>query len=349
MSLYSTGTPTNVRGDNFDIETDSESGSKRDILSLRQENEWHYLFVHYKKMDIVRDKLEKQFHTFIHKSVLYKRENKHIRKLEQPTIANLLFIQGDGLKIQTFLSQYFMGLYLVKDCSTKKIATIPDDLMRKFMRISEVAPTRIRFMPNPFDHYATGNTLVRLTSGPLAGLEGYRIRIARDKCLVTSLGGISVAIGGIHKDSFENIDEYVRLRRKQMQEQMHQLDAVLTPIQSEIDTCFFTPQNQLDILAIAESLNRWLIKAASLKEEKDFDGATEIALFILEEIGSRYLSLYRNPQIDDVREIDTICQSSDSLLQSILGNEDASVDLKEIVGTERQSLVIRFPFLPIKL
>ena len=166
MSLYSTGTPTNVRGDNFDIETDSESGSKRDILSLRQENEWHYLFVHYKKMDIVRDKLEKQFHTFIHKSVLYKRENKHIRKLEQPTIANLLFIQGDGLKIQTFLSQYFMGLYLVKDCSTKKIATIPDDLMRKFMRISEVAPTRIRFMPNPFDHYATGNTLVRLTSGP---------------------------------------------------------------------------------------------------------------------------------------------------------------------------------------
>ena len=349
MSLYSTETLTNVQGDKLDVETGFESGSKEDVLPLGQEKNWHYLFVHYKKMNIVRDRLAKQFHTFVHTSIQYKRKNKHVKKQELPTIANLLFVQGDSLRIQTFLSEYFLGLYLVKDCSTKSIATIPDNLMQSFMRISAVAPTRIRFMPNPFDYYATGNTLIRITAGPLAGFEGYRIRIARDKCLVTSLGGISVAIGGIHKDSFENIDEYVRQRRKQLQEKKYLPDVTLTPIQTEIDTCFFTPQNQLDILAIAESLSHWIIKAKSLKSVKDFDGAVEITLFILEEIGSRYPSLYGNPQIGDFKELDVICHSADSILKSLLESEDVSVDLKEIVETEKQSLVIRFPFLPIEI
>ena len=352
MSLYSTGTLTNVQRDKRDIETGLGSASKAEALSLRKKQEseaWHYLFVHYKKMDEVRNLLEKQYRTFVHKSILYKRENKRIKKEESPTIANMLFVQGKGSETQTFLWQNFVGLYLVKDCSTKDIATISNALMQSFMKISEIDSTRIRFMPNPFDHYATGNTLVRLTSGPLAGFEGYRIRIARDKCLVTSFGGMTIAIGGIHRDSFENMDEYVRLRREQMQERIYQADAVLTPLQSEIDSCFFTLQNQLDILSIAERLNHWIIKAKSLKSIKDFDGATEIALFILEEIGSRYQSIYGTPQIGDFKELDIICHAANQVLKSLLESDDVSEDLKEIIETGQQSLVIRFPFLPIDL
>ena len=75
------------------------------------------------------------------------------------------------------------------------------------MKVAQVEPTRIRFMPNAFGHYAKGNPLLRITSGPLAGMEGYKIRIARDKCFVTTLGGMTVAIGGIHRDSFENLED----------------------------------------------------------------------------------------------------------------------------------------------
>ena len=351
MSLYSTETLTKVQKDKPSIGTDTESASKEGFLSPRneQENEaWHYLFVHYKKMDEVRMLIEKRFHTFVHKCILYKRENKRIKKEETPTIASLLFVQGNAMEIQTFLWQNFVGLYLVKDCSTKDIATIPNALMRSFMKISEVDPTRIRFMPNPFDHYATGNTLIRLTSGPLTGFEGYRIRIARDKCLVTTFGGMTIAIGGIHRDSFENLDEYVRLRREQMQERLHRSDAVLTPVQSEIDACFFTPQNQLDILAIAERLNHWIVKAKSQKSVKDFDGATEIALFILEEIGSRYQSINGMQQIGDFKELDIICHAANQVLKSMLASDDVSEDLKEIIETGQQSFAIRFPFLPIE-
>ena len=128
-------------------------------------------------------------------------------------------------------------------------------------------------------------------------------------------------------------------------------------LQEEGRVCFFVNStdmvyslmNQLDILAIAESLDHWIIKAKSLKSVKDFDGAVEITLFILEEIGSRYPSLYGNPQIGDFKELDVICHSADSILKSLLESEDVSVDLKEIVETEKQSLVIRFPFLPIEI
>lgn len=67
----------------------------------------------------------------------------------------------------------------------------------------------LRLLQHPFGYYAQGNTLVRMTSGAACGLTGYRIRISRDRCLVTDAGGgLAVAIGGIHKDSFEEIGSY---------------------------------------------------------------------------------------------------------------------------------------------
>lgn len=69
-----------------------------------------------------------------------------------------------------------------------------------------VGTPRLRLLQHPFPYYAEGNTLVRMTSGAASGLTGYRIRIARDRCLVTDVSGLAVAIGGIHNDSFEAVE-----------------------------------------------------------------------------------------------------------------------------------------------
>lgn len=317
------------------------------MLHHQESNRWCYLFVHHKKIDIVREKLKFHFPTFVHKSIIYKRENKQIKKEERTTIAGLLFIQGEVKKIQLFLTENFPGLHLVKDCSTNAIATIPDKEMQSFMKISEIDPTRIRFMPHSFGYYSTGNTLVRLTSGPLAGFEGYRIRIARNKCLVTSLGGITVAISGIHKDCFENIDEYIQQKRMQIREKAQLCNTHLIGIQAEIEACFYMPQDQLDIIIIAKKLSYWVNKAKLLEVDGDYDGAVEIALFILEEIGIRYQSIYNNNEIGNFKELNSICYTADSILRSIFQNKEISTDLGEIIETQRQSIVIRFPFLPI--
>lgn len=310
---------------------------------------WCYLFIHHARVDALCKGIEKQFPVFVHKSITYRREDNRIWQKEKPTVSGLVFIQGPGRDIQDFLTANFPGLSLARDCSTYQIAVIPDSTMQPFMQVSEVAPTRIRFMPHTLGYYSGGNPLIRITSGLLSGLEGYRIRIARDKCLVTSIGGMTVAIGGIHRDCFENMDEYVRQRREQMRSCKDSSHITLTPLQQEIDSCLFTPQNGLDVMVMAGALAGWIMKVKSGLKDKDFDRAAEIALFLLEEIGSRFRALHENPRLGGIDEILDICREADRALFSLLGSEDVSTDLKEIVETERESLSVRFPFLPIEL
>ena len=61
-------------------------------------------------------------------------------------------------------------------------------------------------MPHPLEYYSVGHPLVKITSGVLDGLEGYQIRISRNKCLITTMGGLTIAIGGVYKENFENVD-----------------------------------------------------------------------------------------------------------------------------------------------
>lgn len=66
--------------------------------------------------------------------------------------------------------------------------------------------SRLRILQHPFSYYTEGNNLVRMTSGDVTGMEGYRIRIHRDRKLVINVSGIAVAIGNIHRESFEEIE-----------------------------------------------------------------------------------------------------------------------------------------------
>ena len=73
------------------------------------------------------------------------------------------------------------------------------------MRVSETEPDRLRFLLRPFVYYAQNRTLLRIVSGDYAGLEGYVIRIARDRRLVMDVGGMAVAISNVHAERFEEV------------------------------------------------------------------------------------------------------------------------------------------------
>lgn len=138
-------------------------------------------------------------------------DNPEIKPTEgRPTISGLIFIQGKTKVIRKYLWERFPQYHLVNDCSTRKAAVIPDSVMQPFMRIANTDPSRIRFLVNPLTHYAEGNTLVEIMTGPLAGLQGYIIRIDRDRKLVIGVGDMTVAIGGVHKENFEKVEEVAR-------------------------------------------------------------------------------------------------------------------------------------------
>lgn len=210
MPLYSTDIQSKATGQHYDADNNKES-AEREVLLDSGVTSWCYLFVHHAKLNLIERLLNKKFKTFIHKTTVYKKERKQVRKKDKPTISGLIFIQGDKVEIQEFLNRNCHGIYLANDCSTKTTAVIPDEIMRPFMQL-DLGCNRVRFMPHPLNYYSDGHYLIRITSGLLTGFEGYIIRISRNKCLVTSIGGITVAINGINKDSFENVDEYVRQR-----------------------------------------------------------------------------------------------------------------------------------------
>lgn len=240
----------------------------------------------------------------------------------RPTISGLIFIQGKTKVIKKYLWERFPQYHLVNDCSTRKAAVIPDSVMQPFMRIANTDPSRIRFLVNPLTHYAEGNTLVEIMTGPLAGLQGYIIRIDRDRKLVIGVGDMTVAIGGVHKENFEKVEEVaravnIRQRARRQAEQRRLRERIeanvnvnadvalqppdprlLTPIQQKVDTAFFTPETFNDILVITTNIELWTERARRLIQAGNLADASEILTFILEEIGYWFTNIYKKKSID---------------------------------------------------
>lgn len=238
----------------------------------------------------------------------------------RPTISGLIFIQGKTKVIKKYLWERFPQYHLVNDCSTRKAAVIPDSVMQPFMRIANTDPSRIRFLVNPLTHYAEGNTLVEIMTGPLAGLQGYIIRIDRDRKLVIGVGDMTVAIGGVHKENFEKVEEVaravnIRQRSRRQAEQRRLREGIeanvnadvapqppdprlLTPIQQKVDTAFFTPETFNDILVITTNIELWTERARRLIQAGNLADASEILTFLLEEIGYWFTTIYKKKSID---------------------------------------------------
>ena len=213
-------------------ETDMETPASTDMESTRDQSQapapWSYLFIRKRDAEYFSLKAETEggFRTFIHRTIItdasgksekgkpngsaQDREASNGTTEGRPTISGLIFIQGKTKVIRKYLWERFPQYHLVNDCSTRKAAVIPDSVMQPFMRIANTDPSRIRFLVNPLTHYAEGNTLVEIMTGPLAGLQGYIIRIDRDRKLVIGVGDMTVAIGGVHKENFEKVEEVAR-------------------------------------------------------------------------------------------------------------------------------------------
>ena len=276
------GLPGNELGDlsheadmkNFG-EPDMETPASTDMEPTRDRSQapapWSYLFIRKRDAEYFSLKAETEggFRTFIHRTIVTDASGKSekgkpngsaqdreasngITATEgRPTISGLIFIQGKTKVIKKYLWERFPQYHLVNDCSTRKAAVIPDSVMQPFMRIANTDPSRIRFLVNPLTHYAEGNTLVEIMTGPLAGLQGYIIRIDRDRKLVIGVGDMTVAIGGVHKENFEKIEEVARAvntrqraRRQAEQRRLRErieanvnADVALQPPDSDRNSC----------------------------------------------------------------------------------------------------------------
>lgn len=311
----------------------------------------------------------------------------------RPTISGLIFIQGKTKVIKKYLWERFPQYHLVNDCSTRKAAVIPDSVMQPFMRIANTDPSRIRFLVNPLTHYAEGNTLVEIMTGPLAGLQGYIIRIDRDRKLVIGVGDMTVAIGGVHKENFEKVEEVaravnIRQRARRQAEQRRLREGIeanvnvnadvatrppasdrnsceelrsvsgkksrtampdpdprlLTPIQQKVDTAFFTPETFNDILVITTNIELWTERARRLIQAGNLADASEILIFLLEEICYWFTNIYKKKSID-LTPVKKAGNNAYKTALTILDNKHLPERTRQNLETNLDSQMLRHGYL----
>lgn len=372
------GLPDNELGDlsheadmkNFG-ETDMETPASTDMEPTHHQSQapapWSYLFIRKRDAEYFSLKAETEggFRTFIHRTIITDESGKSATE-GRPTISGLIFIQGKTKVIRKYLWERFPQYHLVNDCSTHKAAVIPDSVMQPFMRIANTDPSRIRFLVNPLTHYAEGNTLVEIMTGPLAGLQGYIIRIDRDRKLVIGVGDMTVAIGGVHKENFEKVEEVARAvntrqraRRQAEQRRLRErIEAnvnadvapqppdprLLTPIQQKVDTAFFTPETFNDILVITTNIELWTERARRLIQAGNLADASEILTFLLEEIGYWFTNIYKKKSID-LTPVKKVGNNAYKTALTILDNKHLPERTRQNLETNLDSQMLRHGYL----
>lgn len=370
-------------------ETDMETPASTDMESTRDRSQapvpWSYLFIRKRDAEYFSLKAETEggFRTFIHRTIVTDASGKSEKGKPngsaqdrdgttatategRPTISGLIFIQGKTKVIRKYLWERFPQYHLVNDCSTRKAAVIPDSVMQPFMRIANTDPSRIRFLVNPLTHYAEGNTLVEIMTGPLAGLQGYIIRIDRDRKLVIGVGDMTVAIGGVHKENFEKVEEVARAvntrqraRRQAEQRRLRErIEAnvnadvasqppdprLLTPIQQKVDTAFFTPETFNDILVITTNIELWTERARRLIQAGNLADASEILTFLLEEIGYWFTTIYKKKSID-LTPVKKVGNNAYKTALTILDNKHLPERTRQDLETNLDSQILRHGYL----
>ena len=324
---------------------DSKSGPEIKEYPAAYCDTWSYIFIHNSKVKALQDRLVKDRRTFfVHRTVRYfqRTDRQKVRHQETPTISGLVFFQGRPEEIQEYLSRHFLYTYLCKDCSTGRVAVIPDSQMRPFMRVSETSPERIRFLLHPFHYYARNRILLRITTGDLAGLEGYVIRIDRDRRLVMEIGGISVAIAGVHAEKFEEVESVPSQATHAdifYQRNLHERQAL-------IDRYFHPVKTAQEVKAQAENiayLHDYVLSEMSSGRMNIYE-SWSILSFVIEEIGY-YYAPFVEQQGDN---LDPIMQQGGRVLQEmerIIASPRIDGDTKCRYENELQELMTKYEYL----
>ena len=306
---------------------------------------WSYLFVHHRKVIGIEEQLAKDGITyFVHKTMRYfKRTERHrVQHQEVPTISGLVFLQGEAKAMAKYLNERFPYLHLCKNCSTGRYAEIPDSQMQPFMRVCETSPERIRFLLHPFHYYAHNHIKLRITTGDLAGLEGYVIRIDRDRRLVMDIGGLSVAVAGVHAEKFEEVDPYQDMLKYEhvfYKRNLHERQAL-------IDRYFHPVKNAQDVKAQAENIDylHTYILGEMAADRMNIYEVWSVFFFIIEEIGYYYA-----PFIEQFKkDLDPIMQQGSRVLvemERIIDSPRIGGDTKCRYETERDELLAKYEYL----
>ena len=308
---------------------------------------WSYLFVHNQKVKSIEEQLIKDEKThFVHRTIKYihrHRNGNGMRKVEAPSVSGLIFLQGDPETLQYYLDENVKPYRLCKNCSTGKVATIPCNQMEPFMRVAETDTERLRFLLRPFVYYSKNRTLLRILTGEYAGLEGYVIRIARDRRLVIDVGGMAVAISGVHAERFEEVNKNEANKKERelfYKRNLHERNAF-------IDRYFHQVKTAQEVSAQVENIEILRLQTlADVRDKKlDLKDAYDTFYFMIEEIGY-YYAPFIDYFKDELRPIFEAGRTVKEEIENIIAMfQNINMQLHNRYATEYEELQAHYGYL----
>ena len=215
--------------------------------------------------------------------------------------------------------------------------------MEPFMRVAETDSERLRFLLRPFVYYSKNRTMLRILTGEYAGLEGYVIRIARDRRLVIDVGGMAVAISGVHAERFEEVHKNESDKKERelfYKRNLHERNAFL-------DRYFHRVRTIQEVSAQVENIEMLRLQTlADVRDKKlDLKDAFATFYFIIEEIGYYYA-----PFIDTLNDkLTPIFNAGRTIMQEIEKiiaiYQNSDMQLHNRYATEYEELQAHYGYL----
>lgn len=332
-------------------ETETEKESISVVIPNNDDKDnctsWSYLFVHNQKVKSIEEQLKKDGVThFVHKTIKYVPRHRNrggMREVETPSVSGLIFLQGNPELLQDYLDKNIKPYKLCKNCSTGKVATIPCNQMEPFMRVAETEPERLRFLLRPFIYYSNNRTLLRIVTGEYAGLEGYVIRIARDRKLVMDVGGMAVALSGVHAERFEEVNKNEADKKERelfYKRNLHERNAF-------IDRYFHQVKTAQEVSAQVENIEILRLQTlVDVRDKKlDLKDAYDTFYFMIEEIDYYYAPFidYFKDELSPIFEAGrTIKEEIEKVIKIF---KDSNKELHDRCETELEALQNNYGYL----
>ena len=171
---------------------------------------WYVVRTEYnRELKLVKQLEEKNVEYFIPKKQEFVIEDEQKHYVEVPAIHNLVFIHST----RNFLDEYQrrrakddVPIRYMFDLATRNPIIVRESDMHNFIRVTKLCNENILYLKDNIDKFKS-HPKVRVTAGRFEGIEGYVVRIRRDRKLVIQLHGIiAIAISGIHHSLLEIID-----------------------------------------------------------------------------------------------------------------------------------------------
>lgn len=125
-----------------------------------------------------------------------------------PVVHNLVFVQTTRRELDPWkrLHEADAGLRYTIDKSTDKPMIVSQKAMDDFIRVTSESDDSLLYLDNP-EIILTKGQKVEVVLGPFKGIQGYILRIRKDRRVVVTLGGlVSVALATMPQSHFKIIE-----------------------------------------------------------------------------------------------------------------------------------------------